>query len=97
MWILRSAGNTLGGPYLFRMTSERVRTLGRGPSADFIIDAPLISRLHCRLTVVDRTLVIEDLGSTNGISVNDHQVQRSTLQNGDRLMIGRVELIIDTD
>ena len=78
------------------MTSERVRTLGRGPSADFIIDAPLISRLHCRLTAVDSELVVEDLGSTNRISVNDHQVQRSTLQDGDRFRIGRVEFIIDT-
>ena len=78
------------------MTSERVRTIGRGPNADFIIDAPLISRLHCRLTAVDRELVVEDLGSTNGISVNDHRVQRSTLQDGDRFRIGRVEFIIDT-
>ena len=78
------------------MTSERVRTIGRGPNADFIIDAPLISRLHCRLTAVDRELVVEDLGSTNGISVNDQRVQRSTLQDGDRFRIGRVEFIIDT-
>jgi pSer/pThr/pTyr-binding forkhead associated (FHA) protein len=79
------------------MTSERVRTIGRGPSADFIIDAPLISRLHCRLTVDGKELIVEDLGSTNGISVNDHEVQRSTLQDGDRLRIGRVELIIATN
>jgi pSer/pThr/pTyr-binding forkhead associated (FHA) protein len=48
-----------------------IKTIGRTARADFIVDAALISRLHCRLTA-DRSdqLVVEDLGSTNGTRVN---------------------------
>ena len=94
MWILRSNDEAEGGPYTFRMTPGRVRTLGRGPRADFVLDAALVSRAHCRLIVTDDELVVENLCSTNGTFVNDRQIERSTLKVGDRLRAGRVELQI---
>lgn len=94
MWILRSNDEAEGGPYTFRMTPGRVRTLGRGPRADFVLDAALVSRAHCRLVVTDDDLVVENLCSTNGTFVNDRQIERSTLKVGDRLRAGRVELQI---
>ena len=97
MWILRSNDEAEGGPYTFRMTSGRVRTLGRGPRADFVLDAALVSRAHCRLVVADDELVVENLSSTNGTFVNDRQVERSILKVGDRLRAGRVELKISTE
>jgi len=97
MWVLKSEDAGLGGPYVFRVTAERARTLGRGPQADFIIDSPLISRVHCRLVVINKELVVENLGSTNGIFINGRQVERSTLHAGDRLRTGRIEFTISTD
>ena len=94
MWILRSNDEAEGGPYTFRMTPGRVRTLGRGPRADFVLDAALVSRAHCHLVVTDDELVVENLCSTNGTFVNDRQIERSTLKVGDRLRAGRVELQI---
>ncbi len=96
MWILRSAENAEGGPYVFRMTPGRVRTLGRGPHADFVLDAALVSRTHCRLVVVGNELIVENLGSTNGTFVNNRPVERVTLKMGDRLRVGRVELDISS-
>ena len=97
MWILRSADGAEGGPYKFRMTAGRVRTMGRGPRADFVLDAALVSRLHCRLLVRDDALIVENLGSTNGTYVNDRQVERSILKVGDRLRAGRVELRVSAE
>ena len=97
MWMLRSDDEAEGGPYTFRMTPGRVRTLGRGPRADFVVDATLVSRAHCRLLVVDDELVVENLGSTNGTLVNDRPVERSTLKPGDRLRTGRVELTVSAE
>ena len=97
MWILRSNDAAEGGPYTFRMTPGRVRTLGRGPRADFVLDAALVSRAHCRLVGADNELVVENLSSTNGTFVNDRQVERSILKVGDRLRAGRVELKISTE
>ena len=94
MWILRSAESAEGGPYVFRMTTGRVRTMGRGPRADIVLDAALVSRLHCRLLVRDDALIVENLGSTNGTYVNNKPIDRATLCAGDTLRTGRVELTV---
>jgi pSer/pThr/pTyr-binding forkhead associated (FHA) protein len=91
-WILQSGDDP---PITLRLTPDSVKTIGRAPAADFIVDAPLVSRVHCRLTA-DRSdqLVVEDLGSTNGTIVNGRKADRSVLRTGDRLLIGRVEFTI---
>ena len=96
MWILRSTDDADGGPYTFRMTASRVRTLGRSPRADFMIDAALVSRSHCRLLVLNGELVAEDLGSMNGTYINDRPIERGILKAGDRLRAGCVELTVST-
>lgn len=91
-WILESRAKP---PLLLRVTPGTVKTLGRTARADFIVDAALVSRLHCRLTN-DRAnaLVVEDLDSTNGILVNGKRVNRSALRTGDKLTVGRIEFTI---
>jgi pSer/pThr/pTyr-binding forkhead associated (FHA) protein len=91
-WILQSGDDP---PITLRLAPESVKTIGRAPAADFIVDAPLVSRVHCRLTA-DRSdqLIVEDLGSTNGTIVNGQKADRSVLRTGDRLLIGRVEFTI---
>jgi pSer/pThr/pTyr-binding forkhead associated (FHA) protein len=89
-WILEGTDEP---PVTLRLPAGSVRTIGRTARADFIVDAPLISRLHCRLTA-DRSgqLIVEDLGSTNGTLVNSERVDRRVLRAGDTLTVGRVEL-----
>ncbi|MFN4033843.1 MAG: FHA domain-containing protein [Fimbriimonadales bacterium] len=53
---------------------------------------PLVSRLHARLTVEAGQLVIYDLNSTNGTTVNGVKVQRHALQAGDIVEIGESQL-----
>ena len=90
MWILQSADAT------FRLKPGAIKTVGRAPRADFILDVALVSRLHCRLTAADDRLDVLDLKSTNGTYVNDKRVEKARLAKGDRLRIGRVELTVDT-
>ena len=97
MWIPQATDEAEGGPYRFRMTPGRARTLGRGPRADFVLDAALVSRAHCRLVVADGELVVENLSRTNGTFVNNRQVERTTLKPGDRLRAGRVELTVSAE
>lgn len=77
------------------MTPGAIKTVGRAPRADFILDVALVSRLHCRLTATDGHVEVEDLSSTNGTFVNDRKVDRANLASGDRLRVGRVELTIE--
>ena len=91
-WILTTADDP---PVTLRLPAGSVKTLGRTARADFIVDAALVSRLHCRLTA-DRSdqLIVEDLGSTNGTLVNGKRIDRMVLRAGDRLRVGRVEFEI---
>jgi pSer/pThr/pTyr-binding forkhead associated (FHA) protein len=93
MWILRTVDDT-STEKTFRLLPGGVKTIGRATGADFILDAPLVSRVHCRLTVLaDGTLEVHDLESTNGTFVNGARVHTGRLSPGDRLAVGRVELV----
>jgi pSer/pThr/pTyr-binding forkhead associated (FHA) protein len=93
MWMLRTL--TSEQPeQVFRILPGGVRTVGRATGADFIVDAALVSRVHCRLTALpDGELEVRDLDSTNGTFVNGERVDRARLADGDRLQVGRLELV----
>jgi pSer/pThr/pTyr-binding forkhead associated (FHA) protein len=97
MWILQSS-DTSDDPanvLTFRLVPGTIKTVGRATGADFIVDAALVSRLHCQLAAGEETLEVEDLASTNGTYVNDQRVVRARLTSGDRLRVGRVELRVE--
>ena len=93
MWMLRTAEDAKQ-PFLFRITPGNVKTVGRAPRADFVVDAALVSRIHCRLAAGAGEIEATDLHSTNGTFVNGERVDRATLREGDRLRVGAVELVV---
>ena len=94
MWILQRA-EPADEALTFRLRAGAVKTMGRAPRADFVVDAALVSRLHCRLTATADGLEVVDLQSTNGTFVNDKRIRKATLAAGDRLRVGRVELAVE--
>ena len=92
MWILQTQEDS--DSLTFRLASGAMRTIGRAPRADFILDRALVSRLHCRLTAGDDSVEVEDLSSTNGTFVNEQRIARARLASGDRLRVGRVEITV---
>lgn len=93
MWILQTRTDGGNDALTFRVGSGGMKTLGRATRADFIVDEPLVSRLHCRFTAgAAGELEVEDLRSTNGTFVNGKRVRRARLAVGDRVRVGRVEL-----
>jgi len=95
MWILKS--NTSSTPCTIRLNLGAKRTLGRGPQADFVVDIPLISRVHCHFSVSESGLVVEDLSSTNGTFVNNNRVHKSPLHSGDILKLAGFELSVSEE
>jgi pSer/pThr/pTyr-binding forkhead associated (FHA) protein len=94
MWILRSTVDA-DDAMTFRVLPGNIKTVGRAVRSDFILDAAMVSRVHCRLVASAKgDLEVEDLASTNGTFVNDRRVQKAELKTGDRLRIGRVELAV---
>ena len=65
--------------------------IGRSPDCDIQIEESSVSSKHARIEMIHNPVVavltdifIEDLGSMNGIFVNDEQVRRQIIQNKDR-------------
>jgi pSer/pThr/pTyr-binding forkhead associated (FHA) protein len=94
MWVLKTADEA-ETPFLFRILPGSIKTIGRAPRADFILEAALVSRVHCRLTAGATDLEVVDLESTNGTYVNGERADRAILKSGDRLGVGRVDLLVD--
>jgi len=92
MWILESCDAT--ERVTFRMPPSSVKTIGRSAGAEVIVDAALVSRLHCQLTATTGRLRVKDLDSTNGTFVNGKRVQNAELHAGDTLSVGRVDLVV---
>ena len=93
MWLLKTPEGAEPA-FTFRIMPGSIKTIGRAPGAEFIVDASLVSRLHCQVTAGATELEVVDLDSTNGTFVNGLRVTRATLKEGDRLGVGRVELIV---
>ena len=93
MWILET-GDVPPEPLTFRLAPGSIKTIGRSPGAEFIVDAALVSRLHCQLTGAEDVVHVKDLGSTNGTFVNGQRIDTATLRDGDRLTVGRVDLAV---
>jgi pSer/pThr/pTyr-binding forkhead associated (FHA) protein len=92
MWLLESDGPDTERA-TFRLPDGAIKTIGRATGAEFILDAPLVSRLHCQLSSSSTAIQVKDLDSTNGTFVNDKRVAGSAeLRPGDVLRVGRVEL-----
>ena len=96
MWILETTDPA--SPHVkFRLPAGSIKTLGRATGAEFIVDFALVSRLHCQLTATADSLEVKDLGSTNGTFVNGKRVKTSALKSGDKLSIGRCELVVSRE
>lgn len=93
MWVLQTE-DAADPPFTFRILPGSIKTIGRAPRADFIVDAALVSRIHCRLTAGATELEVLDLESTNGTYVNGVRTAQARLKEGDRLGVGRVDLIV---
>ena len=77
-------------PKRFALTKKTV-TVGRGQQCDLQILTHFVSREHARLTVMGGAVLIEDLGSRNGVYVNAVRVDRHALQQGDLVTIGETQ------
>lgn len=93
MWMIKASDDG-PAPFTFRILPGNIKTLGRAPRADFIIDAALVSRVHCQLSAGAAQLEVVDLKSTNGTFVNGARVERAVLKSGDKLGIGKVEFVV---
>jgi predicted component of type VI protein secretion system len=69
--------------------------VGRHRGCDVVLSRSGVSRLHARLRFRDGSWRLQDLGSTNGTTLNGTRVGRCRLQPGDRLVFGDEHVTLD--
>jgi serine phosphatase RsbU (regulator of sigma subunit) len=66
-------------------------TIGRSAPAEVVLEGSTVSRRHCRLERQGDSIVVSDLGSTNGTYVNGERITETdpvVLEDGARITIG---------
>lgn len=80
---LRGVNITVRGPVI----------VGRSAGADIVIGANYVSARHARFTTMGQNLFVEDLGSTNGTSVNGQPITDPVaLRSNDIVAVGDVSI-----
>jgi type II secretory pathway predicted ATPase ExeA len=67
--------------------------VGRAPDNELYIKSKFVSRRHAQITSNEFGCTIEDLNSTNGISVDNRRVKKYLLHDGDVVKIGMHRLV----
>ncbi len=67
--------------------------VGRKQDNDIVIKNPAVSSYHCVIEKKGDMFSVEDLGSTNGTSVNDNRVQKCGLHNNDVIGVAKHQLV----
>ena len=85
--------------YLLRISGDQLLNeegvvIGRNPKdSPYVINHADVSRMHARMRVMKNRVFIEDLGSTNGTSVNGQSIEEKglvSIDSGDQIIIGSV-------
>lgn len=75
-----------------------VVVIGRGTEADLRIDDPGISRRHAEVRVTGDnsapTVTVTDLGSTNGVIVDERRVDSGVARNGSQVRLGNTVMTV---
>jgi hypothetical protein len=72
--------------------SRPVTSMGRGTDVDLRVDDPSVSRRHAEIRTGVPS-VISDLGSTNGIVVDDQHVRQAQLRDGSVIHLGNTTIV----
>jgi ABC-type multidrug transport system ATPase subunit/pSer/pThr/pTyr-binding forkhead associated (FHA) protein len=72
----------------------RVIRIGRSPESDVVLDFPMISWDHARITERDGDTILEDLNSRNGTAINNIQnrIQQARIRPGDEVYLGSFKI-----
>lgn len=84
-------GDTLG-EYTFK---DKKLLLGRSDFADVMVDDDYISKIHAVLLLYSDALVLLDLNSANGTTVNSVKVKKTILKDGDIISLGNHRIKVE--
>jgi predicted component of type VI protein secretion system len=69
--------------------------VGRHPQCHARLESIRVSRRHCCVSPSEGELLVQDLGSTNGIRINGQRVEEGRLRPGDELSIAHIRFRLE--
>ena len=87
--VVRAGGGRAGET--FHINGPRTM-IGRSPECDVFLDDVTVSRTHAVLVEENGEFAVEDQGSLNGTFVNRKRIERSRIDDGDELQVGKYRL-----
>lgn len=85
VWLIPLIGGGLSRAFIIR---EAETILGRQMGAGLRLWDSKVSRQHCKIVLGEHGAVVVDLDSSNGTFVNEEQIERAELKDGDLLRVG---------
>ncbi len=71
-------------------------TLGRNPTNDYRVHDATVSSFHCEIVLSNDSVLVRDLGSTNGTFIDNQPVHEGQLAPGQILRLGSAELRLES-
>jgi len=72
-------------------------TFGRNPTNDYRLHDATVSSFHCEIVLSEDSVLVRDLGSTNGTFIDNQPVQEGQLKPGQILRLGSAELRLESE
>jgi len=74
---------------------KREYVIGRSDLSDILVEDEYVSKVHAMLKVYANAVMLIDLNSTNGTTVNSRVVQKTVLRSNDVIVLGHYRLKIE--
>jgi len=71
-------------------------TIGSRPDSELRLEDPTVSRKHAEISRTAEGFLLQDLGSTNGTSLNGVRVDRAYLRGGAVVTVGETSMVFST-
>jgi DNA-binding NtrC family response regulator len=92
-WSLELSG--AGPRRVVRLVSGQTLTIGTAPSCQLVVEDPTVSGRHVSVVALASGIIVEDLGSKNGVYVGGARVAKASLRGGQGcFMIGRTSVTV---
>jgi len=85
-----------GGAELVPLRPDVGVVVGRTSEADVVVSESGLSRRHARFELRGQSIIVEDLGSTNGVFVNGERVDQAEVGPLDQVALGSLPVVINT-
>jgi pSer/pThr/pTyr-binding forkhead associated (FHA) protein len=85
---------SLSSPGIVFRLGNGVFILGRSSKCDLVVKDPTVSRRHVEFAVTNDKVTARDIGSRNGLFVNNCRVELTKIKCGDQILIGEISFLL---